>query len=280
MSNDATSAVRDLLAGTRLEVLPTPTILDRVLQHVPTSVTVTVTASPTKSIEDTVDLATRLATQGYDVVPHLAARMVRGRGELEDVVGRLRAHGVSKVFVPAGDAEVPAGDYEGSLDLLRDLTLLGDPFAEVGITGYPESHPFLDDATTTAAMAQKAPHATLVVSNMTFDAGAVGTWLRQLRARGIDLPVRVGVPGPVERTRLLTMGMRIGVGDSLRFLRKQRSVLTRIVSPGYSLDGFLASVAALAADESLGVEGLHLYTFNQVQVVEAWRREQLALVPD
>lgn len=280
MNVDETTPVRQLLADARLEVLPSPTILDRVLEHVPTSVTLTVTASPTKSIEHTLDLATRLAAHGYDVVPHLAARMVSGRAELGRVVERLRARGIDKVFVPAGDAETPVGDYRQSLDLLRDLTALGDPFAEVGIAGYPEPHPFIDDATTARAMADKAPHATLIVSNMTFDADAVGRWLRQVRQRGVDLPVRIGVPGPVERTKLLSMGLRIGVGESLRFLRKQRSVMTKIAAPGYSLDTFLAAVATLAADERLKVAGLHLYTFNQVEVVEAWRREHLGVLTD
>lgn len=280
MTHDATTQVRQLLADARLEVIPAPTILDRVLEHVPTSVTVTVTASPTRSIEDTLDLATRLAAHGYDVVPHVAARMVRGRGELEGIVERLRAHGVRKVFVPAGDAQSPLGDYTGSLDLLRDLTALGDPFEEVGVAGYPESHPFLDDTTTARALADKVPHATLVVSNMTFDVAAVGSWLRELRGRGVDLPVRIGVPGPVERAKLLAMGLRIGVGESLRFLRKQRSVMTRIAAPGYDLDTFLDAVAVLAADDTLGVAGLHLYSFNQVEVVEAWRRGHLGVLAD
>lgn len=272
--------VERLLADARLEVLPSPTILDKVLEHVPTSVTVTVTASPSKSIEHTLDLVTRLAAHGYDAVPHLAARMISGRAELEHIVERLRGHGVGTVFVPAGDAEKPVGDYAGAVDLLRDLTAMGTPFAQVGIAGYPEPHPFLDDATVVRAMADKAPHATFIVSNMTFDAAAVGGWLRQVRDRGIDLPVRVGIPGPVERTKLLSMGLKIGVGESLRFLRKQRSVMTRIAAPGYSLDTFLAAVAELADDARLGVEGLHLYSFNQVDVVEAWRREHLGLVTD
>lgn len=277
---DMTPQVRQLLAEARVEVIPTPTVLERVLERVPTSVTLTVTASPTKSIEHTLDLATGLADRGYDVVPHVAARMISGTRELERIVERLRAHGINKVFVPAGDAEVPVGDYTDSVDLLRDLTAMGAPFAEVGITGYPESHPFLDDATIARAMAEKAPHATQIVSNMTFDADAVGSWLGRVRDSGIDLPVRVGVPGPVERGKLLSMGLRIGVGESLRFLRKQRSVMTRIAAPGYSLDGFLGSVATLAADARMRVAGLHVYSFNQVEVVEAWRQEHLGVLTD
>lgn len=284
MSNAASPAAGRLLAGARYEVMPTERIADLVLEHVPTTTTVAVTASPGKGLGATLDLAELLAGAGYDVVPHLAARMVSGRAELGEIVARLRGHGVDRVFVPAGDAAEPAGDYAQSLDLLRDLTELGRPFAEVSITGYPERHPVIDDDVTVQAMWDKRQHATHIVSNMTFDSDVLATWLRRVRRRGVDLPVLVGVPGPVERIRLLGMAARIGVGDSLRFLRKQRSVLARMAVPGlsgpaFSTDGFVAGVARLSADEGLGVAGLHVYTFNQVEVVEAWRRAHLTGSP-
>lgn len=271
-----TAAVGRLLAGARYEVLPTAKIADQVLEHVPTSVTLAVTASPGKGLGATLDLSAHLAAQGYDVVPHLAARMVSGRSELAEIVDRLRGQGVTKVFVPGGDAQEPTGDYVQALDLLEDLTAMGRPFAQVGVTGYPEPHPLIDDDVTVQAMWDKRRHATHLVSNMTFDTEALGGWLRRVRRRGVDLPLLVGVPGPVERTKLLGMATRIGVGDSVRFLKKQRGVMARIAAPGFSSDRFVARVAGLAADESLGIAGLHIYTFNQVGVVEAWRRAQLA----
>lgn len=265
-----------LLATARYEVLPTARIADQVLEHVPTTVTLTVTASPAKGLDATLDLTTRLAAAGYDVVPHLAARMVSGRRELTDIVARLTEFGVTSVFVPGGDAGEPAGDYVQALDLLRDLTAMGRPFAHVGIAAYPEPHPFIDDDVTVQAMWDKREHATHLVSNLTFDADGLGTWLRRVRRRGVTLPLLVGVPGPVERTKLLGMATKIGVGDSIRFLRKQRGIMARIAAPGFAPERFLARIAELAADEELRVEGLHVYTFNQVAKVEAWRREQLA----
>lgn len=275
MTGAADQMTRRLLTGARYEVLPTASILDQVREHVPTSITVSVTASPGKGLGATLDLAGELARAGYDVVPHLAARMISGRAELADIVERLREQGVRRVFVPAGDAQVPAGDYVQSLDVLHDLREMGDPFPEVSITGYPESHPFIEDDVVVQAMWDKRLHATHVVSNMTFDPELVATWVQRIRRRGVTLPLLVGVPGPVERTKLLAMGTRIGVGDSLRFLRKQRRVMTRVVGTGFSTDRFVARVARLAAEPALGVVGLHLYTFNQVAVVEAWRRAAL-----
>ena len=276
MSNELpTVALTRLLEGARYEVMPTATIGDTVRTHVPLTVPVTVTAAPGKGLGATLDLATSLADSGYRVVPHLAARMVSGRAELTEIVARLKEHDVSAVFVPAGDADPPAGPYHGAVDLLRELDDMGHHFTHVGITGYPESHPTIDDDVTVQSMWDKRHYATHIVSNMTFDAEHLSTWAERVRRRGVTLPLIIGVPGPVERTKLLGMATKIGVGESLRFLRKQKSVFARIASPGFSTDRFVSRVAALATNEALGVEGLHIFTFNQVEVIETWRRRML-----
>ncbi|CCH79489.1 conserved hypothetical protein [Nostocoides japonicum T1-X7] len=264
-----------LLSNPRYEVLPTPSIEEQIRAHIPTGLTVTVTASPAKPIDTTIELATTLAAAGYDAVPHLAARMIGGRGQLSEIVERLTAAGVSKVFVPAGDAKEPAGEYVQSLDLLRDLDFLGRPFEQVAITGYPESHPSIDDDVTIQSMWDKRTYATHIISNMTFDDARLATWVERIRRRGIALPLYVGVPGPVERTKLLGMATKIGVGESMRFLKKQKSIFARIAAPGFGTDSFVHRVAALAANDALGIAGLHLFTFNQVEATENWRQRLL-----
>jgi methylenetetrahydrofolate reductase (NADPH) len=264
-----------LLRHARYEVLPTASTEDKVLAHVPREVAVTVTASPGKGLEATLDLAERLAGHGYAVVPHLAARMVAGRSELEEIVDRLTGKGISRVFVPGGDAE-PAGDYLDALALLEDLALLGRPFSHVGITGYPESHPSIHDDLTVQSMWDKRRHATHIVSNLTFDPGVVRDWIRRLRARGVTMPLLLGVPGPVERTKLVTMATRIGVGESTRFLVKHRGTLARLASPGgFTGERFLEQCAPALGEPGALVEGLHVFTFNQVAETEAWRIDLL-----
>lgn len=271
------AGLHSALASARYEVLPTAKIEAALLESVPTSTPLTVTASPGKGLDATLDCAERLAGHGYFVVPHLAARMVRDRSHLDDIVSRLLGFGVTNVFVPAGDADPPAGDYTGSLDLLRHLTELGRPFAEVGITGYPESHPSISDDVTVQAMWDKRVHATYVVSNLCFDPVQLRTWVRRLRARGITLPVLIGLPGPVERTKLLAMATKIGVGESTRFLAKNASVFARIAAPGgYRPERLLSRAADLFADPVTGAAGLHVFTFNQVAETERWRQQLLA----
>ena len=265
-----------LLEGARYEVLPTPSTEDKVLEHVPLDRVVTVTASPGKGLEATLELTERLTARGYAVVPHLAARMVAGRAELAEICARLTGGGVTRVFVPGGDAE-PAGDYRDALGLLEDLTALGRPFLQVGITGYPESHPTIADDLTIQSMWDKRRHATHVVSNLTFDPAVIRGWVGRMRARGITMPLLLGIPGPVERTKLLAMATRIGVGESTRFLAKHKGTFARLAAPGgFTGERFLEQCApALAPPEAL-VEGLHVFTFNQIAETEAWRQDLLA----
>lgn len=265
------------LTRSRYEVLPTTKIEDAVVKHVPHDVRITVTASPAKGMAATLGLTERLVGRGYDVVPHLAARMISGPAELREIVERLKAVGVDDVFCPAGDADPPAGEYVGALALLEDLTAMGKPFAEVGITGYPESHPDIEDDVAIQSMWDKRHHATYMVSNLCFDPETIGSWIRRVRRRGVDLPVLVGLPGPVERTKLLAIAGKIGVGQSVRFLSTHVGTFARIAAPGgYNPERFLQKSAAMLGDPSLRVTGLHLFTFNQVAETEAWRQDLLS----
>lgn len=276
MRNSHGAFLADMLTSARFEVLPTGSIEDKVREHLPAGRTVTVTASPAKGLEATLALTERLAGTGYTAVPHLAARMVSGRTELEEICARMREAGVRTVFVPGGDQDPPAGEYSSALELLEDLTAIGQPFAEVGITGYPESHPTISDDLTVQSMWDKRRHATHIVSNLTFDPAMVGRWVDRLRTRGVTMPVLLGIPGPIDRAKLLAMATKIGVGDSTRFLSKHKGTFARLAAPGgFTGERFLERCASVLARPEAMVTGLHVYTFNQVAETEAWRRDYL-----
>jgi methylenetetrahydrofolate reductase (NADPH) len=276
MRNKASAATMTrLLEHARYEVLPTASTEDKVLARVPRDRTVTVTASPSKGLEATLDLAERLTGHGYLAVPHLAARMISGRDELAEIAARLTGKGINRIFVPGGDAD-PVGDYRDALGLLEDLAVLGHPFSQVGITGYPESHPTIADDLTVQSMWDKRRYATHIVSNLTFDPGAIKSWVRRLRARGVTMPLLLGVPGPVERGKLLAMATKIGVGESTRFLVKHKGTFARLAAPGgFTGERFLEKCAPALGEPGARVEGLHVFTFNQIAETEAWRTDLL-----
>jgi methylenetetrahydrofolate reductase (NADPH) len=268
--------VAPLLQRPRYEVFPAKSTEETVLEWVPTDLTVTVTASPAKGLDPTLDLTERLTARGYRVVPHVSARLVRDDAHLADIVARLTACGVDDVFVPAGDADPPAGRFDSALALLDRLAELGRPFARVGVTGYPESHPRIDDDITIQAMWDKRHHAAYLVSNLCFDPATLRHWIRRVRARGVTMPMFIGIAGPVDRARLLRMATKAGVAESARFLTGHTEWLLRLGTPtGYNPSRLLERTGATLADPASVVEGLHVFTFNQVSQTEQWRRSLL-----
>jgi len=271
------AGVAPLLRSPRFEVFPAGGVEDAVGEWLPAGRTVTVTASPAKGLDATLDLTERLAGRGYRVVPHISARLVADGAHLADIVARLTACGVDDVFVPAGDADPPAGEFDSALSLLERLAEMGNPFARTGITGYPESHPRIEDDITIQAMWDKRRHASYIVSNLCFDPVTLRRWILRIRARSVTLPLYAGLAGPVERARLLRMAAKAGAAESARFLAGHTEWFLRMGTPGgYNPDKLLSRMAATFSSPASAVEGLHLFTFNQVQQTEQWRQALLA----
>jgi methylenetetrahydrofolate reductase (NADPH) len=280
MPRGGLARVAPLLRAPRYEVFPGAGTEQAILEWVPRELTVTVTASPARGLEPTLDLATSLAGHGYTAVPHVTARLVRDDAHLADIVARLTAAGISDIFVPGGDADPPAGRFHSALELLEQLAEMGRPFARVGITGYPESHPKIDDDITIQSMWDKRRHAAYLVSNLCFDPATLRRWITRVRARGVTLPLLVGLAGPVDRARLLRLAAAAGVSESARFLAGHTEWFLRLGVPGgYSPQRLLDRVGGTLTDPAAAVEGLHIFTFNQLRQTEEWRRQMLALTP-
>ncbi|HEX5699305.1 MAG TPA: methylenetetrahydrofolate reductase, partial [Rubrobacter sp.] len=134
------------------EVIPLQGTEEAVVEHVPKDITLTVTASPGKGTWATIELAERLAGHGFSVAPHLSARLIRDRAELGEILHRMHEAGIRRAFVVAGDVDEHVGEFEGAAGLLRTMSEIGHDLDEVGITGYPETHPKISDEMTIQAM--------------------------------------------------------------------------------------------------------------------------------
>ena len=268
------SALPLLLKEPRYEVIPVQGIEQKVAA-LPYGATVTITASPKLGMDRTLDVSTALAARGFRVVPHFAARMVAGRSHLERLVQRLEDSSIREVFVIGGDADPPAGDYADAGDLLEALTGLAHPFVRVGVGGYPEGHPLISDDRLLEALLRKQPFASFLVTQLCFDATILASWTRDIRDAGVDLPVVVGLPGVVERRKLAEISLKTGVGASLSYLRKHgRQIVTLARSRRYDPTSLAEEVAGYAGDPALGLRGVHLFTFNQVEQTRDWVAER------
>ncbi|PSP20516.1 methylenetetrahydrofolate reductase [Halobacteriales archaeon QH_10_65_19] len=273
-------AKTELLADPRFELMPFDSI-EKQVSHLPDDATITITASPSLGLEDTVTWAENLAEDGYEVIPHIAARYVESEDHLDEIANRLDAAGVTAMFVPGGDREEPVGEFDSAYQLLTSLDDLGHEFDDIGITGYPEGHQFLDNEELAESMEQKAPYATYIATQICYDPEAIVDWIDLIRdERGIDLPVDVGIPGVMKYQRLIGISRKVGVGDSVRFLQKTTGILgflrEFIGSRGkYEPDDLIDGLAPYTDDPHYNIRGLHIYTFNQVPDTEAWRTGRL-----
>ena len=271
-------SLAQLLESPRFEVLPLDGIEEEITEHLPTDVKLTVTASPRKGLEATLSLTERLAAAGYPVVPHLSARLVRDHAHLEEVIDRLQRAGVRELFVPAGDATEP-GEYQSAEDLLAAMGEYRSRFDRIGITGYPESHHLISDEETIRAMFAKAEMATDIISQLCFDVDTIDGWIKNVRARGTHLPIWIGMPGCVDYAKLVRISMKIGMGESTRFLRHNRNVLARVLTRQFKPSRLLRDLEPVVTDPAANVAGFHLYTFNEVGATERWRKRTLSRLP-
>jgi len=254
-----------------MEVFPTDTIEAKLDVLEPGSY-IAVTCSPTKGVDVTLDMSERLALRGFKVVPHIAAKMVRDKVHLREIVAHLDDLPIISIFVPGGDADRPLGDYDTALSLLRDIAELEHKFTEIGVAAHPEGHPAVTDDELLDALLRKQEFANYLVTQMCFDADLIGSWLRSIRQAGVHLPAWIGLPGVADRGSLIKTSLRIGVGDSLRYLKRNPKVAARLMlSNEYRPDELLMDFAPYLADRDCNIKGHHIYCFNQVEKTEHWR---------
>ncbi|MDH5243420.1 MAG: methylenetetrahydrofolate reductase [Chloroflexota bacterium] len=272
----ARAALAAALADPIFEVLPLKNLPEQI-PHLPAGARVSVTASPAKGIDATVDWAARLKGDGYRAIPHLSARMIPDRAKLSELLERSRAAGLDQVFVVGGDADEP-GEYLDGLSLIQAMVEIGHPFATIGSPAYPQGHPDIPDAALAQALRDKAPYVEHVTTQMDFDTRAIAAWVRARRSEGFTPAVVVGVPGVADPQKLLNIAARIGVKDARRFLLKNLRFVTGLAKSGgfYKPTGFVEGIAPMLADPAANVTGFHLYTFNAVEATEAWRQGMLA----
>src|SRR5699024_5437336 len=120
-----------------------------------------------------------------------------------------------------------------------------------------------------------------MVTQMCFDPEAIRHWLVRVRALGVTLPVYIGIPGVIQRRKLLSIALRIGLGDSTRLLKKGSQMIGRLASAStYTPDTLVDGLTGLLGDPTLAVAGFHINSFNQTGKTESWRQQRLAALAE
>ena len=276
ISETVAKRIRQDLQKSYMEIIPVPGIEDK-LDSLPSDMYLAVTCSPTKGVDETLELSEKLIERGFRVTPHIASKCVSGEKHLEAIIKKLDELGIESIFVPGGDRPEPMGDFNNALDLLKALKKLGHNLNKIGMAAHPEGHPDVSDEILMEALEEKKDLADFIVTQMCFDAEILNDWMNQIHKKGVELPVWVGLPGVIERGRLLKTSLRIGVGDSLRFLRKKSQVATELMKSSiYNPDDLVRDITEQIDINDSKLAGYHIYCFNQIETTEKWRTERIS----
>ena len=263
----AKQTISPTLDRARFEVLPLGGSEEEAAR-LPGPVRLTVTCSPKHGPDRTVEVAGRLRELGHTVTVHVAARMVRDQAHLDSLLARMATAGIDDIFVIGGDADPAQGEFASAVELVPVIAEHPQRPRTIGIAGYPEGHPKISQQALDEALREKSRYSDYVTTQMCFDADAMRRWVRSHREQGLTLPVLIGMPGKADRRRLVEMSVRIGVGPSLAFLRKQRGLLS-LLSRRSTADRVYDAIAPSLDDPELNLAGFHFFTFNQL--VDTWQ---------
>ncbi|MER6348692.1 methylenetetrahydrofolate reductase [Streptomyces sp. NPDC001595] len=250
--------------------------LEQARHLIPAGTRINVTFLGNEDLRMRLDAARAVRRLGFVPVPHLSARRIASAAELEEFLAGLRAEAAAEhLFVVGGDPARPHGPYEDALAVIRTGLLERHGVRHVGISGYPEGHPAIAGPVLWSALTDKSAELARrrlgghVVTQFGFDVDPVLAWVAAIRERGIDLPVRIGVPGPAGVRRLVSYASRFGVGTSASIARKYGFSLTNLMGTA-GPDRFLRALAEGYDPAVHGELKVHFYTFGGLLATSEW----------
>jgi methylenetetrahydrofolate reductase (NADPH) len=242
---------------------------------IPAETPVAITFLPGEDAQARIDAAIAVRALGFEPMPHFSARRILSALEFEHYLYAVVARaGVRRCFVVAGDPPEPQGPFSDSMSLIRSGIFEGSGVKAIGIGGHPEGHPIMSEDDCWNVIDEKVAAieargmAPLIVTQFGFDADPILSWLEALRARGVDVPVRIGVPGPAGIKRLLKFAAHCGVGASASVMKKYGLSISNLLGsagPDKLVDAF-----AVGLSDAHGKVRLHFYPFGGVTKTVEW----------
>ena len=279
----AAGIAAELVSGGSLEMgAHRPQDAREIAALLPAGTPVYVNHLPRHRLLDTIPTLVAVREAGLEPVPHIAARRIKDRAELQSFLTRaVREAGVRKALILGGDEPEALGAYADGAALLREGLLAASGLREIGLPGYPEGHPRIPRAALERAFAEKLSLAagqglgTYIVSQFSFAPGRVIEYCASLARSAPDVPVYVGLAGPTNPLALLRFAQHCGVSASLRALRTQGMDAVRLVTHTDPAAQLAALARYCASHADCNVVGIHLFTFGGVAAAAQWINRQL-----
>ena len=267
-------AIANAGANWSIEVTPTgATKIDSFAALLAENTSVNVTFLPGTDPNDTIAVAKRLSDEGMNAIPHIAARSLSDKDQLDGLLKRMTSEAnVSEVLVIGGGVDKPVGAFDNTMQVLNTGLIQKYGISRIGVSGHPEGSPDIHDDALAQAIADKNAFAVseglslYMETQFCFDAAAVLSWERAIREAGNALPIRVGIPGPATIKTLFRFAQISGIGPSMRFIAKQaRNVakLMTVQSPHLLLAGLANGMSnAPTGEDKCLIQHFHYYPFG------------------
>jgi methylenetetrahydrofolate reductase (NADPH) len=235
-----------------------------------------ISAVPHRPVAESVESARVIRLAGLEPVPHIAARHFASLGDCAIALERLSGEaGVNTIMLIGGDADGPAGDVTCAQDIIDSGLLIKYGIGAIGLAGYPEVHPRIGGDELEAALvtklasAQSQGLAVHIVTQFSFDAKPIILWIDWLRARGIYLPVKVGLVGPTSMSTWLSYARRCGVKASASALASRMGLVNHLFK-AISPDPIISQLAELAAQRKIADVSAHMFSFGGIAASARW----------
>lgn len=279
-----TPAMERFLDGFSIEVMPrTAEKIDDFRALLPAGTRVYIAHIEGTTIEDMVATARRLANDGFAVMPHFPARIIRDEAMLADWIARYQGEaGVDQALVLAGGLAAPTGDYHCSMQLLESGLFDKAGFRRLHVAGHPEGNRDIDpdgsDRNVSEALrwkqsfAERTDATVALATQFCFDAAPVIDWADRLKAEGIDLPIHIGIAGPAKLQTLIKFAVACGVGPSVKVLQKRAMDVSKLLLPYEPTDVVAALARHKAAHPDFNIEQVHFFPLGGIKATAEWAR--------
>jgi methylenetetrahydrofolate reductase (NADPH) len=243
---------------------------------IPPGTRINVTFLENEDLAMRVNAAAAVKRLGFTPVPHISARRLKSQDMLEEFLTALRAIDATEhVFSVGGDPAVPMGPYEDSLAVIESGVLQQYGVRDISVGGYPDGHPDIATDVLWSALEKKAAALSrleipgTVITQVDFDVDRVLSWVAEVREHGVELPIRVGVPGPASVKLLLGFASRLGISTSATIAKKYGLSVTNLLGKA-GPDRFIRDLAAGLDPGKHGAVKLHFYTFGGFKTAAEW----------
>ena len=277
--------LEEFLKGFSIEVMPrTAEKIESFRDLLPSGTRVYIAHLEDTPIEDMVATAKRIAAEGFDVMPHFPARLIKNKGTLENWIAMYQGEAnISQALLLAGGLTNPHGDFEDSMQLLETDVFGNAGFKYLHVAGHPEGNKDIDpDGSLTnvnkalqwkQAFSDTSDAEMAIATQFCFEAGPVIKWANSLADNGIKLPIHIGVAGPAKLQTLIKFSIACGVGASLRVLQRRAKDLTKLLLP-FTPDEFLTSLAIEKnKNPAFNITNVHFFPLGGIKTNAKWATE-------